>query len=337
MLPVTILTGFLGSGKTTFINYLLANDQSKKFAIVENEFGEVNIDGALLVKNQTLELIELSNGCICCSVRGELTEALHALLDKIEKGQIAIDWLILETTGLADPGPIIQSFFVDERIRREVYLDAVITLVDAAHIMRQLDEHPVALAQIGFADRLVLTKLDRVDERQKQQVLDRIYKINQKANLLEASFGAILPESWLGISAFEIDDELNLEPKTFQFQPEEATFTFNTFQPNVTQSWNDDIRSYLFEGGAMDLDQIGEFMSMLVERHGNDMLRYKGILAIADEPRKLIVQGVYKVVGFDYGEVWKASEKIISQLVVIGRNLPFDELQAAFRQAEDYE
>lgn len=337
MLPVTILTGFLGSGKTTFINYLLANDQTKKFAIVENEFGEVNIDGALLQRSQTLELIELSNGCICCSVRGELTEALHELLDKIESGVISIDWLILETTGLADPGPIIQSFFVDERIRSEVYLDAVITLVDAEHIMRQLDEHRVASAQIGFADRLVLTKIDRVDEAQKNQVLDRIYKINQKADLLEASFGAILPESWLGISAFEIDDELNLEAKSFQFQPEKASFSFNTFQTNRAQSWNDDIRSYLFEGGAMDIEQIGDFMTMLVERYGNDMLRYKGILAIADEPRKLIIQGVYKVVGFDYGEEWKPSEKIISQFVVIGRNLPFDELLVEFKQAEDYE
>lgn len=337
MLPVTILTGFLGAGKTTFINYLLAHDQTKKFAIVENEFGEVNIDGALLQSSQTLELIELSNGCICCSVRGELTEALHELLDKIDSGAITIDWLILETTGLADPGPIIQSFFVDERIRREVYLDAVITLVDAEHIMRQLDEHPVASAQIGFADRLVLTKLDRVDESVKVQVLDRIYKINQKADLLEASFGKILPESWLGISAFEINDELNLAPQSFQFQPQNASFTLRSFQTNSLQSWNDDICSYLFEAGAMDLDQIGAFMTMLVERYGNDMLRYKGILAIADEPRKLIVQGIYKVVGFDYGEEWKPSEKIISQLVIIGRHLPFETLLAEFRQAEGYE
>lgn len=337
MLPVTILTGFLGSGKTTFINYLLATDQTKKFAIVENEFGEVNIDGALLNQSQTLELIELSNGCICCSVRGELTEALHELLDKIEKGLISIDWLILETTGLADPGPIIQSFFVDERIRSEVYLDAVITLVDAEHIMLQLDEHPVASVQIGFADRLVLTKLDRVDDAQKALVLDRIYRINAKASLLEASFGEILPESWLGISAFEIDDELDLEAKSFQFQPDKATFSFQPFTSNSEQSWNDNIRSYLFEAGALDLDQIGEFMTMLVERHGNDMLRYKGILAIADEPKKLVIQGVYKVVGFDYGDEWQPSEKIISQFVVIGRNLPFETLLEEFKQTETYE
>ncbi|UNM96578.1 GTP-binding protein [Ignatzschineria rhizosphaerae] len=337
MLPVTILTGFLGSGKTTFINYLLATDQTKKFAIVENEFGEVNIDGALLNQSQTLELIELSNGCICCSVRGELTEALHELLDKIEKGLISIDWLILETTGLADPGPIIQSFFVDERIRSEVYLDAVITLVDAEHIMLQLDEHPVASVQIGFADRLVLTKLDRVDDAQKVLVLDRIYRINTKASLLEASFGEILPESWLGISAFEIDDELDLEAKSFQFQPDKATFSFQPFTSNSEQSWNDNIRSYLFEAGALDLDQIGEFMTMLVERHGNDMLRYKGILAIADEPKKLVIQGVYKVVGFDYGDEWQPSEKIISQFVVIGRNLPFETLLEEFKQTETYE
>lgn len=335
MLPVTILTGFLGAGKTTFINYLLANDQTQKFAIVENEFGEVNIDGALLQQSQTLELIELSNGCICCTVRGELTEALHKLLDKIAHGQITLDWLIVETTGLADPGPIIQSFFVDERIRREIYLDAVITLVDTLHIQRQLNEHRVASAQIGFADRLVLTKLDCISQKEREAVLDRLYKINQKADILEAEFGEIEQKSWLGISAFEIDDTLNLEAKSYQFQPEKNAFTFQKFIPNQTQSWNDEIRSYLFEGGMMDLDKIGDFMTLLVEQYGNDMLRYKGILAIAHEPKKLIIQGVYKVVGFDYGANWVASESMVSQFVVIGRNLPFDQLLVQFRQSQD--
>ena len=334
MLPVTILTGFLGSGKTTFINYLLSHNQTQKFAVVENEFGEVNIDSKLLTKNESLELIELSNGCICCSVRGELTKALHELLDKIENKQLSIDWLILETTGLADPGPIIQSFFMDERIQQNIYLDAVITLVDAEHTMQQLDDHRVAVAQIGFADRLVVTKLDRVDSEKRDQVLNRLHQINQKAKILEASFGAISSDLWLGIKAFEMSDDLELGRVSFQLE-EGNIITAKHFSLMTQKSWNDDIRSYLFEADSLDIDVIGEFMTRLVELYGNDMLRYKGILAIANEPRKLIVQGVYKVVGFDYGEEWQTSEKMISQLVVIGRNLPFDKLLKKFQETED--
>lgn len=334
MLPVTILTGFLGSGKTTFINYLLTHNQTRKFAVVENEFGEINIDSKLLAKNESLELIELSNGCICCSVRGELTKALHELLDKIENKQLSIDWLILETTGLADPGPIIQSFFMDERIQQNIYLDAVITLVDAEHMMQQLDEHRVAIAQIGFADRLVVTKLDRIDPEERDQVLNRLHQINQKAKVLEASFGAIPSDLWLDIKAFEMSGDLVLDRISFQLEEGNA-ITSKSFSPMIQKTWNDDIRSYLFEGDSLDIDAIGEFMTTLVERYGNDMLRYKGILAIANEPRKLIVQGVYKVVGFDYGEEWQITEKMVSQLVVIGRNLPFDNLLKEFQEAED--
>ena len=333
MLPVTILTGFLGSGKTTFINYLLTHNQTRKFAVVENEFGEINIDSKLLAKNESLELIELSNGCICCSVRGELTKALHELLDKIENKQLSIDWLILETTGLADPGSIIQSFFMDERIQQNIYLDAVITLVDAEHMMQQLDDHRVAVAQIGFADRLVVTKLDRVDLEKRDQVLNRLHQINQKAKILEASFGAISSDLWLGIKAFEMSNDLELGRVSFQLE-EGNIITAKHFSLMTQKSWNDDIRSYLFEADSLDIDAIGEFMTRLVELYGNDMLRYKGILAIANEPRKLIVQGVYKVVGFDYGEEWQTSEKMISQLVVIGRNLPFDKLFKEFQVAE---
>ena len=335
MLPVTILTGFLGSGKTTFINYLLTNNQGEKLAIVENEFGEVSIDSALLKHSQTMELIELSNGCICCSVRGELTEALHELLDKTERGDVAIDRLILETTGLADPGPIIQAFFVDERIRNSVYLDAVITLVDAEHALIQLDEHRVASAQIGFADRIVLTKVDRVDHEQKEAVLNRLNRINQKAEILEAVLGALPKESWLDIKAFEIDNNLDIQQGSYQFESTESQMNFKpfSFDPNA-RSWNDDIKSYVFRGKRIDIDAIGSVMEQMIENYGNDMLRYKGILAIANNEERLIIQGVYKVVGFDYGDEWQDHETAESTLVVIGRNLPFEELEQQFLSAQ---
>lgn len=335
MLPVTILTGFLGSGKTTFINYLLNTHHSEKLAIVENEFGEVSIDSALLKHSHTMELIELSNGCICCSVRGELTEALHELLDKIEGGDVTIDRLILETTGLADPGPIIQTFFVDERIRHSVYLDAVITLVDAEYALTQLDEHRVASAQVGFADRIVLTKVDRVDDQQKEVVLNRLNRINQKAEILEAIWGALPKESWLDIKAFEIDNNLNVQKGSYQFTSTESQMSFQpfSFAPNA-RSWNDDIKSYVFRGKRMDIDAIGSVMEQMIENYGNDMLRYKGILAIANNEARLIIQGVYKVVGFDYGDEWQTNETAESTLVVVGRNLPFEELEQQFLSAE---
>ena len=335
MLPVTILTGFLGAGKTTFLNYLLTNNHDEKLAIVENEFGEVSIDSSLLKHSQTMELIELSNGCICCSVRGDLTEALHELLDKIERNEVFIDRLILETTGLADPGPIIQTFFVDERIRHSVYLDAVITLVDAEHALIQLDEHRVASAQIGFADRIVLTKTDRVDDAQKEAVLNRLNKINQKAEILEAVLGALPREAWLDIKAFEIDNNLNLQKGSYQLGANQSQMSFQpfSFDPSA-RSWNDDIKSYVFKGGRMDIDAIGSVMEQMIEVYGNDMLRYKGILAIANNDERLIIQGVYKVVGFDYGDAWRSDESIESTLVVIGRNLPFKELEQQFLSAE---
>ena len=183
-LPVTILTGFLGSGKTTLINHLLRSHPDERIAIVENEFGSVGIDGSLIRNQAHVEVVELSNGCVCCSIRGELSQALYDIITRIDNGELPIDRLILETTGLADPGPIIQTFFVDELIRERVVLDAVITLVDAHHILKQLDEYRVASAQIGFADRIILSKTDLIEPAQKERVLQRIHQINAKAQLI---------------------------------------------------------------------------------------------------------------------------------------------------------
>ncbi|KFL35410.1 MULTISPECIES: GTP-binding protein [unclassified Sulfurospirillum] len=329
-LPVTILTGFLGAGKTTLINYLLEHNHGERIAIIENEFGAVNVDGALLKSTEDVEIVELSNGCVCCSIRGELTKALHDLLAKMDSGAFKADRLLLETTGLADPAPIVQAFFSDEIICERIMLDAVITLVDAIHIIKQLDEHRVAASQIGFADRIILTKTDSVDEAQKEHVLSRIHAINSKAEIFEAFRGELPKEVWIGIGAFELSDSLHVNQGFYQAK-DVQTIQFKSFSAQKpTHSWNDDITSYVFEAGELDIKKIGTFMENLVEVYGNDMLRYKGVLAVNSDERRLIVQGVHKVVGFDFGSPFENERK--SLLVVISRPLPYEELKVQFLQ-----
>lgn len=326
-LPVTLLTGFLGAGKTTLINYLLDHNDDERIAIIENEFGAVGIDGALLKTSSNVDVVELSNGCVCCSIRGELTQALHDLLTKMDQGEFKADRLILETTGLADPAPIIQTFFVDEIIRERIRLDAVITLVDAIHILKQLDEHRVCASQIGFADRLILTKSDSIGHAQKEAVLARIHAINAKAEIFEATQGVLPKAVWIGIGAFELSDALQLTQGVYEAKDAQK-IQFTAFSAKPIPSYSDDIHSYVFETETLDLQRIGAFMEEMIEMYGNDMLRYKGVLAIQDEPKRLIVQGVHKVVGFDYGSEWDQTPR--SLLVVIGRYLPYETLLERF-------
>ncbi|WP_392566866.1 GTP-binding protein [Utexia brackfieldae] len=338
LLPVTILTGFLGAGKTTLINYLLTQDKTEKILIIENEFGPTNIDSQLFPSAQNIEVLEMTNGCICCSVQGELTTALHQLNQRRLAGTLHFDRLIIETTGLADPAPILQTFFIDTLIRETFEIDGIITLVDSEHILKQLDEHRVAHSQIGFADRLILTKTDRISTAQKETVLHRLATINRKATLFVAVKGEIPKAAWLDIHAFELTDELEMNKGFFVIDAQRPQSTH--YQPLIQQptsqhlSYNDDIRSYLFEAGELDIKTIGAFVETLIEQYGNDMLRYKGVLAIKDNPAKLIVQGVHKVVGFDYAALWQADEVPQSRFVVISRKLPFERLYQQFLDTE---
>lgn len=330
---VTLLTGFLGAGKTTLLNHFLRHHGDASVAILENEFGAANIDGALLEGGSGVSVVELSNGCVCCTVRGEFSAALSDLLARRAAGELQFERLIVETTGLADPAPIIQTFFVEEALRDALRLDAVVTLVDCEHIGRQLDEHPVAAAQIGFADRILLTKTDRVDEATRAAAIARIHGINAKAEILDIVQGECPAALWLDLDAFSLSDELGLSSGLRIVRAGQQGF--EAFSPLSAQprSWHDAIAAQLFEGGELDLKKIGAFMESCIEQHGNDMLRYKGVLAIAGEPRRLIVQGVHKVAGFDYGSPW-GEEVPQSRLVIIGRYLPIDELRAGFAKAQ---
>ncbi|MGY3942044.1 CobW family GTP-binding protein [Aeromonas tecta] len=331
---VTLLTGFLGSGKTTLLNHFLRHHANASVAILENEFGAANIDGALLEGGSGVSVVELSNGCVCCSVRGEFSAALSDLLARRAAGELNFERLIVETTGLADPAPIIQTFFVEETLRDALRLDAVVTLADCEHIDRQLDEHPVAAAQLGFADRILLTKTDRVDEATRAAAIARIHGINAKAEILDIVQGECPAALWLDLDAFSLSDELGLSASLRIVRAGQQGF--EAFAPLSARprSWHDAISAQLFEGGELDLKKIGAFMERSIDLHGNDMLRYKGVLAIAGEPRRLIVQGVHKVAGFDYGSPWGEAVPQ-SRLVIIGRYLPVDELRAGFLQTQE--
>ncbi|MFR9703847.1 CobW family GTP-binding protein [Aeromonas sanarellii] len=331
---VTLLTGFLGAGKTTLLNHFLRHHGDASVAILENEFGAANIDGALLEGGAGVSVVELSNGCVCCSVRGEFGAALRDLLARRATGELTFERLIVETTGLADPAPIIQTFFVEEALRDALRLDAVITLADCEHIGRQLDEHPVAAAQLGFADRILLTKTDRVDEATRAAAIARIHKMNARAQILDIVRGECPAALWLDLDAFTLSDELSLSQGIRIVRG--GDLGLEAFGPLSARprSWHDAISAQLFEGGELDLKRIGAFMESCIERHGNDMLRYKGVLAIAGEPRRLIVQGVHRVAGFDYGSPW-GDETPRSRLVIIGRYLPVEVLRADFLQTQE--
>ncbi|WP_417067524.1 CobW family GTP-binding protein [Niveibacterium terrae] len=309
---VTLLTGFLGAGKTTLLNRLLAAPHGEKIAIVENEFGATGIDAELLAPG-AVSVTELANGCICCSVRGELAAALAELLAQRDSGALAFDRLIIETTGLADPGPVIQTFFWEEALASRFRLDGVITLIDACHAAEQLDRERVAAAQVAYADRLVITKTDLAGAQELATLSERLARINARAPIIVAGSADERWQDLFALGGFELD-----ERGLPAFRPARARNALGG------RSWDDAIESRVFEMDRdLDLDAVSDFVDALIERHSADLLRYKGILAIAGDERRLIFQGVHKIAGFDYGRPWEGQPRK-SRLVLIGRALPFD-------------
>lgn len=332
--PVTLLTGFLGAGKTTLLNHFLQQPQAGAVAIVENEFGPVNIDGALLEARDNVSIVELSNGCLCCNVRGEFTAALHDLLDKRAEGALSFDRLVVETTGLADPAPVIQSFFVDDRLRESLQLDAVVTLANAQHIHRQLDEHPVAVSQIGFADRILVTHGDQIEPQERDAVMARLNRINPRAAIYQVTNGVCPAALWLDLAAFTLSDDATVQRGFFIARPQVSEeVRFKPLSRATSRHWDDAIASLVLDAGWLDLHGAGEFMNWCVENWGADMLRYKGVLAVVGKPERLVVQGIHSVVGFDYGSPWRESETACSRLVIIGRNLPTEDIRQRFMAA----
>ena len=318
LIPVTILTGFLGSGKTTLLNHILKSDHGFKIAVIENEFGEAGIDNELLVQDRDEQIIEMNNGCICCTVRGDLVRILGELAAKKKAGTLSFDHVVIETTGLADPAPVAQTFFVDEDIQMHYLLDAIVTLVDAVHAPQQLDEHHEAQEQVGFADRVLISKTDLVDAAAVAKLKQRLTRINPRAKIAESHNGVAAVNELMDIRGFNLNAILEIEPQ---------------FLTDVDHEHDDDVTSFVFrEDRPLDLERVEDFLGSMIKVYGPQMMRYKGVLNIKGESQRVVFQGVHMLMGAERVGNWKPNEKRVSKMVFIGRGLPEDVLMAGLAQ-----
>ncbi|MEZ5728803.1 MAG: GTP-binding protein [Burkholderiaceae bacterium] len=306
--PTTILTGFLGSGKTTLLNRILKEHHGHRIAVIENEFGAEGVDNDLLLQSQDEQIIEMNNGCICCTVRGDLVRILGDLRERREAGEIGFDRVIIETTGMADPGPVAQTFFIDDEIAAYFLLDAVVTVVDAKHGEKQLDEHREAQEQVAFADRILLSKCDLVDEDAVAALRQRLIRLNPRAAIRPVNFGETPLEEILDIRGFNLNAILDIDP---------------TFLEDDSHEHSDAVQSFVFRSKKpFDPAKLEDFLSGLIQVYGPDMLRYKGVLFMKGSDRQTVFQGVHMMMGADIGRRWKPDERPSSKMVFIGRNLP---------------
>ncbi len=307
-IPTTILTGFLGAGKTTLLNRILTERHGEKIAVIENEFGEAGIDNEILVQNASEQIVEMNNGCICCTVRGDLVRILGELAEKKRSGKLKFDRVIIETTGMADPGPVAQTFFMDDDIHNQYVLDAIVTVVDAKHAQQQLDSNEQAREQIGFADRVLISKTDLVAKEETDALIARMKRMNPRATYKNVHFGETDIKEILDVRGFNLNSVLEIDPD---------------FLKEDHHHHDDDIQSFVFTSErALDMEKIEAFLSLLIQTYGNDMLRYKGVLSIEGQINRMIFQGVHMTMGGSPGKPWATGEKRESKMVFIGRNLP---------------
>ena len=309
LIPVTILTGFLGAGKTTLLNRILTERHGEKIAVIENEFGETGVDNEILVKDKDEQIIEMNNGCLCCTVRGDLVRILADLGQKRKQGKIKFDRVIIETTGLANPGPVAQTFFMDETIHDQYLLDAVVTVVDAKHADKTLDDHDEARRQVGFADRILLTKTDLVDDDGKvDELTRRLRQMNPRALQKKVHMGNADIKELIDIRGFNLNAVLELDPE---------------FLTSDYHEHDDEVKSFVWrDARPLNMEKIETFLSLMVQNYGEDLLRYKGVLNIQGEPRRMIFQGVHMLMGGTPGKEWVPGDKRESVMVFIGRKLP---------------
>jgi G3E family GTPase len=364
-IPVTVLTGYLGAGKTTLLNRILSEDHGRRYAVIVNEFGEIGIDNDLIL-NSDEELFEMNNGCICCTVRGDLIRTLHGLLERGGN----FDAIIVETTGLADPGPVAQTFFVDPFLQARTVLDSVTTVVDAKHILLRLDDSREAVEQVAFADQIVLNKTELVDEQALREVETRLRKINPLAPIHRAQRSNVALDKVLARGGFDIERIISLEPDFLNPAHGEEGHVHDEHCGHDHHGHDDHDHGHVHDEHCahehghedhahehapkkahaqydhehdsgidsigltsqipMDPTRISLWLNALIASKGTDILRAKGIIDVKDEPRRLVFQSVHMVLEGDLQQPWKPSEKRYSRLVFIGRNLDKDALRAGF-------
>ena len=372
LIPATILTGFLGSGKTTLLKRVLTEAHGQKIAIIENEFGEENIDNDILVSDTNEQIIQMSNGCICCTIREDLRTTLQTLAAQKRKGELDFDRVVIETTGLADPGPVAQTFFMDDEIAESFLLDSILTLVDAKHAAQQLNDRQEARRQVGFADQIFISKADLVSKPELEALQHRLAHMNPRAPQKVVHFGEVSLAEVFDLRGFNLNAKLDIDP---DFLKEDEPHVHDEHcghdhghdhghdnhanhgheqhkhdhdhahgehcdHPSHKgeghghhHHFNDDVKSFVFRSEkAFDPAKLEDFLGAIVNVYGPRMLRYKGVLNMKGTERKVIFQGVHQLMGSDLGPVWGENEAKVSKMVFIGIDLPKDILLQGLEQ-----
>jgi G3E family GTPase len=339
LIPATILTGFLGSGKTTLLKRVLTEAHGQKIAVIENEFGEENIDSDILVSDTSEQIVQLSNGCVCCTIREDLRSTLADLAEKKRKGELDFDRVVIETTGLADPGPVAQTFFMDDEIAESYLLDSILTLVDAKHADGQLDTRQEARRQVGFADQIFISKTDIADAGVVDALAHRLKHMNPRAPQKRVHFGEVPLKEVFDLRGFNLNAKLDIDPEFLQADPHDHDHHEHDHEHGEHcdhphhHHHDDDVKSFVFRADrAFNPAKLEDFLAAIVQVYGPKMLRYKGVLHMKGSDRKVIFQGVHQLMGSDLGPKWAPGEKKGSKMVFIGIDLPRDILLQGLEQ-----
>jgi G3E family GTPase len=338
LIPVTILTGFLGAGKTTLLKRVLSEQHGQKIAVIENEFGEENIDNEILVSDTREQIIQMNNGCVCCTIREDLRSTLADLAEKRRKGELHFERVVIETTGLADPGPVAQTFFMDDEIAESYLLDSVLTLVDAKHAESQLDARQEARRQIGFADQIFISKTDLVARAEVDALMHRLKHMNPRAPQQAVHFGEVPIKDVFDLKGFNLNTKLEIDP---EFLNPDAGHGHDHHDHDHDEhcdhphhhAHDDDVKSFVFRADRpFNPAKLEDFLGAIVQVYGPKMLRYKGVLHMQGSDRKVVFQGVHQLMGSDLGPKWAPGERKGSKMVFIGIDLPRDVLLQGLEQ-----
>jgi G3E family GTPase len=352
LIPATILTGFLGSGKTTLLKRVLAEAHGQKIAVIENEFGEENIDSDILVSDTHEQIIQMSNGCVCCTIREDLRTTLKDLAEKKRKGEMDFERVVIETTGVADPGPVAQTFFMDDEIAESYLLDSILTLVDAKHANNQLNDRQEARRQVGFADQIFISKGDLVSRDDLDALMHRLKHMNPRAPQKAVHFGEVSLKEVFDLRGFNLNAKLDIDPDFLKDDDHDHAAHDHDHHDHAHgehcdhpshadghshghhHHHDDDVKSFVFKSDrAFDPAKLEDFLGAIVNIYGPRMLRYKGVLYMTGTERKVIFQGVHQLMGSDLGPAWAENEKRMSKMVFIGIDLPKDILLQGMEQS----